>query len=232
MQNSIYQDRYKVTQHLIDNLTIVEIQEIGCDYLDYVVICYDESCMEQKVKSLIDEYKKKNTVCVIGCISSQKENILNEENKNSFDLFCSHFCSQKEIDTLIELLISVRTGFTHGDPQDIKNFRKSEIENLFSIKFATGLNLNEARKNILELIKENKQKDFSFQNIYVSVLSNQSDLCELENLLSSINQEFENDISVMYTTIENDSFDFTKIILLGSVKYFYKEEFNERKNLY
>ena len=67
----------------------------------------------------------------------------------------------------------------------------------------------------IELIKENKQKDFSFQNIYVSVLSNQSDLCELENLLSSINQEFENDISVMYTTIENDSFDFTKIILLG-----------------
>ena len=117
---------------------------------------------------------------------------------------------------MIELLISVRTGFTHCDPQDIKNFRKSEIENLFLIKFATGSNLNEARKNILELIKENKQKDFSFQNIYVSVLSNQSDLCELENLLSSINQEFENDISVMYTTIENDSFDFTKIILLCS----------------
>ena len=66
MQNSIYQDRYKVTQHLIDNLTIVEIQEIGCDYLDYVVICYDESCMEQKIKSLVDEYKDKNTVCVIG----------------------------------------------------------------------------------------------------------------------------------------------------------------------
>lgn len=232
MQNSIYQDRYKVTQHLIDNLTIVEIQEIGCDYLDYVVICYDESCEEQKIKSLVDEYKEKNTVCVIGCSSSQKENLLNEKNKNSFDLFCSHFCSQKEIDALIELLISVRTGFTHGDPQDIKNFRKSEIENLFSIKFATGLNLNEAIKNILDLIKENKQKDFSFENIYVSVLSNQSDLCELENLLSPINQEFENDISVMYTTIENDLFDFTKIILLGFVKYFYKEEFNERKNLY
>lgn len=216
MQNSIYQDRYKVTQHLIDNLTIVEIQEIGCDYLDYVVICYDESCMEQKIKSLVDEYKDKNTVCVIGCSSSQKENLLNEEIKNYFDLFCSHVCLQNDFDTLIELLISVRTGFTHCDPQDIKNFRKSEIENLFLIKFATGSNLNEARKNILELIKENKQKDFSFQNIYVSVLSNQSDLCELENLLSSINQEFENDISVMYTTIENDSFDFTKIILLCS----------------
>ena len=216
MQNSIYQDRYKVTQHSVDKIKITEIQEVECDYLDYVVICYDESCMEQKIKSLVDEYKDKNTVCVIGCSSSQKENLLNEEIKNYFDLFCSHVCLQNDFDTLIELLISVRTGFTHCDPQDIKNFRKSEIENLFLIKFATGSNLNEARKNILELIKENKQKDFSFQNIYVSVLSNQSDLCELENLLSSINQEFENDISVMYTTIENDSFDFTKIILLCS----------------
>ena len=114
------------------------------------------------------EYKKKNTVCVIGCSSSQKENLLNEEIKNYFDLFCSHVCLQNDFDTLIELLISVRTGFTHGDPQDIKNFRKSETENLFLIKFATGSNLNEARKNILELIKENKQKDFSFQNIYFS----------------------------------------------------------------
>ena len=128
MQNSIYQDRYKVTQHLIDNLTIVEIQEIGCDYLDYVVIYCNEDWDCKKIKSLVDEYKKKNTVCVIGCSSSQKENLLNEEIKNYFDLFCSHVCLQNDFDALIELLISVRTGFTHGDPQDIINFRKSEIE--------------------------------------------------------------------------------------------------------
>lgn len=213
MQNSIYQDRYKVTQHLVDEINITEIQEVGFDYLDYVVICYDESCEEQKIKSLVDEYKNKNTVCVVGCCSSQNEKLLDDEIKNSFDLFCSHSCSQKEIDTLIELLISVRTGFTHGDPQEIKNFRKSEIDNLFSIKFATGSNINEVTKNIIELITE---KDFSVQNIFVSIFANQSNLNDLENLFSSIKNKFENEISLMYTIVEDVSFDFTKIILLCS----------------
>ena len=106
MQNSIYQDRYKVTQHSVDEINITEIQEVGCDYLDYVVICYDESCEDQKIKSLVDEYKNKNTVCVVGCYSSQNEKLLNDEIKNSFDLFCSHSCSQKEIDALIENAIN------------------------------------------------------------------------------------------------------------------------------
>ena len=38
MNENIYKDSYNVTQHLIENIRIVEIQEFGYDFLDYVVI--------------------------------------------------------------------------------------------------------------------------------------------------------------------------------------------------
>ena len=65
MNENIYKVRYKVTQHSVENIQIVEIQEIGYEYFDYVVIRHDESCDAQILKSLIDEYKPPSPIVAL-----------------------------------------------------------------------------------------------------------------------------------------------------------------------
>ena len=212
MNENIYKDRYNVTQHLIENIRIVEIQEFGYDFLDYVVIYHNECCNVQKLKSLIDDYKDKKAVCVIGCCSNQTENLsLTAETKNYFDLYCSHLCTEKDLENLVDLLLSVRTGLTHGDPYDIKHFRKDETNNLFSIKYTSY-----SKKNELTQFFVNLNNEKNFNSFYLSffckeeypIMNNISDIifrtCEFENK------------ELMSTVVEDNSFDNPKIIVLCS----------------
>lgn len=206
MQEYIYQERYKLTQHTLEKAKIFEIQERGCDYLDYVVI-YD--CLDN-AKSLIEEYKNKKTVCIIGC--SENPDLVVNDTKLSYDLYCSHPCSEEDLESLVDFLLSVRTGDTHGDPEDVKQFRISDTNNAFSIKNFNGANLKKITKNLTKLINENT----SYQNIYASIFSKKIKLEEVENLLSAIYQEFGDEISLLFTTVEDKSSSSTKIIFLSA----------------
>lgn len=212
MNENIYKDRYNVTQHLMENIRIVEIQEFGYDFLDYVVIYHDEVCNAQKLKSLIDDYKNKETICVIGCCSNQTENLsLTAETKNSFDLYCSHLCTENDLENLVDLLLSVRTGLTHGDPYDIKHFRKDETNNSFSIKYTSY-----SKKNELTQFFVNLNNEKNFNSFYLSffckdeypIMNNVSDI-----ILQTF--KFENN-ELLSTVVEDNSFDNPKIIVLYS----------------
>lgn len=247
MNDNFYKDKYKVTQHSVENIKIVEIRELyqlfkirensdtsgsikirDCieplgdlieqDYLDYVVFYHDESCNVQKLKSLIDEYKKE-AVCVIGCCSNQTENSsLTAEEKNLFDLYCSHPCSENDLENLIELLLSVQTGLTHGFPEDIKDFHINETNNFFSIKYATCSNMNELSKTFIKLISEKNfdSEPLAFKKYFLSVFckEDESNLINVDKFLR--NRKFEDDELLMYTVIEDDSFDNQKIVVLCS----------------
>ena len=248
MNDNFYKDSYKATQLSVENIKIVEIRELyqlckirensetsgsikirDCieplgdlieqDYLDYVVIYHDESCNSQKLKSLIDEYKNKKTVCVIGCCSNQTENSsLTAEEKNLFDLYCSHPCSENDLENLIELLLSVRTGFTHGFPENIKELRINETNNLFSIKYATFSDINEIAQKYKKLISEKNfdSEPVAFKNYFLSIFCKKDDsnLINVDKFLR--NRKFEDDELLMYTVIEDDSFDNQKIVVLCS----------------
>ena len=212
MNENIYKDRYNVTQHLMENIRIVEIQEFGYDFLDYVVIYHDEFCNAQKLKSLIDDYKNRETICVIGCCSNQTENLsLTAETKNSFDLYCSHLCTENDLENLVDLLLSVRTGLTHGDPYDIKHFRKDETNNSFSIKYTSY-----SKKNELTQFFVNLNNEKNFNSFYLSffckdeypIMNNVSDI-----ILQTF--KFENN-ELLSTVVEDNSFDNPKIIVLYS----------------
>ena len=211
MDEHIYKDSYKVTQHSLEKIKIVEIQEVGYEYLDYAVIYHDESCDSQKLKSLINEYKNKKTVCVIGCCSNQTEkSSLTAEEKNSFDLYCSHPVSEEDLENLVDLLISVRTGLTHGDPQDIIHFRKNETNNSFSIKGATCSNINELPQFL------SNSEPFKFNRYFLSIFCKEED-SNIQNIDYVLqNLELKNDEELMFTMIEDNSFDKVKIIVLCS----------------
>ena len=210
MQEYIYQERYKLTQHTLEKAKIFEIQERVCDYLDYVVI-YD--CLDN-AKLLIEEYKNKKTVCIIGC--SENPDLVDDDTKLSYDLYCSHPCSEEDLESLVDFLLSVRTGDTHGDPEDVKQFRISDTNNAFSIKHFNGANLKKITKNLTKLINENTAQHSSYQNIYASIFSKKIKLEEVDNLLSVIYQEFGNEISLLFTTVEDKSSTSTKIIFLSA----------------
>ena len=248
MDAHIYKDRFKVTQHSVENIKIVEIRELyqlckirensetsgsikirDCieplgdlieqDYLDYVVFYHDESCNVQKLKSLIDEYKKE-AVCVIGCCSNQTEtSSLFSEIKNSFDIYCSHPCSQEDLENLINLLLSVQTGETHGFPEDIKDFRQTETYNFFSIKYTTCSNMNELSKTFTKLIYENNNNSepCSFRKrYYLSIFCNE-DKSNSEKVYYFLrNYEYKNDETLIYTMVEDNAFDNPKLIVLCS----------------
>lgn len=247
MNHNFYKDRYKATQLSVENIKIVEIRELyqlfkirensetsgsikirDCieplgdlieqDYLDYVVFYHDESCNAQKLKSLIEEYKKE-AVCVIGCCSNQTENSsLTAKEKNLFDLYCSHPCSENDLENLIELLLSVRTGFTHGFPENIKELRIDETNNLFSIKYATFSDINEIAQKYTKLISEKNfdSEPVKFKNYFLSIFCKKDDsnLINIDKFLR--NRKFEDDELLMYTVIEDDSFDNQKIVVLCS----------------
>ena len=248
MDEHIYNYRFKVTQHSVENIKIVEIREfnhlikvkenfntngpikiqdyvesiedtIEEKYLHYVVIYHDESCDPQKLKSLIDEYKKE-AICVIGCCSNQTEtSSLPAETKNSFDLYCSHPCSEEDLENLLDLLLSVQTGYTHGFPEDIKDFRQTETNNFFSIKYATCSNMNELSKTFTKLIYENNNNSESCsfrKRYYLSIFCNEdkSNSEKVDNFLR--NYEYKNDETLMYTMVEDNSFDNPKLIVLCS----------------
>ena len=248
MDEHIYKDRFKVTQLTVENIKIVEIRELyqlckirensetsgsikirDCieplgdlieqDYLDYVVIYHDESCDTQKLKSLIDEYKKE-AVCVIGCCSNQTEtSSLFSEIKNSFDIYCSHPCSQEDLENLINLLLSVQTGETHGFPEDIKDFRQTETYNFFSIKYTTCSNMNELSKTFTKLIYENNNNSepCSFRKrYYLSIFCNEdkSNSEKVDYFLR--NYEYKNDETLIYTMVEDNALDNPKLIVLCS----------------
>ena len=247
MNDNFYKDSYKVTQHSVENIKIVEIREfnhlmkvkenfntngpikiqdyvesiedtIEEEYLHYVVIYHDGSCDPQKLKSLIDEYKKE-AICVIGCYSNQTENSsLPTETKNSFDLYCSHPCSEEDLENLLDLLLSVQTGLTHGFPEDIKDFRINETNNFFSIKYATCSNMNELSKTFIKLINEKNfdSEPLVFKKYFLSIFCKKDDsnLINVDKFLR--NRKFEDDELLMYTVIEDDSFDNQKIVVLCS----------------
>lgn len=222
MNDNFYKDSYKATQLSLENIKLIEIQELHHDleqdYLDYVVFYHDESCNAQKLKSLIEEYKKE-AVCVIGCCSNQTENSsLTAEEKNLFDLYCSHPCSENDLENLIELLLSVRTGFTHGFPENIKELRINETNNLFSIKYATFSDINEIAQKYKKLISEKNfdSEPVKFKNYFLSIFCEKDDsnLINVDKFLR--NRNFEDDELLMYTVIEDDSFDNQKIVVLCS----------------
>lgn len=247
MNEHIYNYRFKVTQHSVENIKIVEIREfnhlmkvkenfntngpikiqdyvesvedtIEEEYLHYVIIYHDETCKPEKLKSLIDEYKKE-AICVIGCCSNQTENSsLPAETKNSFDLYCSHPCSEEDLENLLDLLLSVQTGLTHGFPEDIKDFRINETNNFFSIKYATCSNMNELSKTFIKLISEKNfdSEPVAFKNYFLSIFCKKDDsnLINVDKFLR--NRKFEDDELLMYTVIEDDSFDNQKIVVLCS----------------
>ena len=248
MNDNFYKDRYKATQLSVENIKIVEIRELyqlckirensetsgsikirDCieplgdlieqDYLDYVVFYHDESCNVQKLKSLIDEYKKE-AVCVIGCCSNQTENSsLFSEIKNSFDIYCSHPCSQEDLENLLDLLLSVQTGYTHGFPEDIKDFRQTETYNFFSIKYSTCSNMNELSKTFTKLIYENNNNSepCSFRKrYYLSIFCNE-DKSNSEKVYYFLrNYEYKNDETLIYTMVEDNAINNPKLIVLCS----------------
>ena len=212
MNENIYKVRYKVTQHSVENIKIIEIQEFGYDFLDYVVIYHNECCNVQKLKSLIDDYKDKKAVCVIGYCSNQTENLsLTAEIKNSFDLYSSHLCTEKDLESLVDLLLSVRTGLSHGDPTDIKHFRKDETNNSFSIKYTSYSNIKELTPFFVNL---NNEKNFN--SFYLSFLCKDEYPC-MNDISDIVLQtfEFENK-ELMSTVLEDNYLDNPKIIVLCS----------------
>ena len=247
MNEHIYNYRFKVTQHSVENIKIVEIREfnhlikvkenfntngpikiqdyvesiedtIEEEYLHYVVFYHDESCDSQKLKSLIDEYKKE-AICVIGCCSNQTENSsLTAEEKNLFDLYCSHPCSEEDLENLLDLLLSVQTGLTHGFPEDIKDFRINETNNFFSIKYATCSNMNELSKTFIKLINEKNfdSEPLVFKKYFLSVFckEDKSNVTNLDYFLRNL--KFEDDKLLIYTMLEDYSFENLKIIVLCS----------------
>ena len=158
-------------------------------------------------------------MCVIGCSSNQIENsLLTTEEKNLFDLYCSHPCSENDLENLIELLLSVRTGISHCDPEDIKALRIDETNNLFSIKYATFSDINEIAQKYTKLISEKNfdSEPVKFKNYFLSIFCKKDDsnLINVDKFLR--NRNFEDDELLMYTVIEDDSFDNQKIVVLCS----------------
>lgn len=115
-------------------------------------------------------------------------------------------------------MLSVRTGFTHGFPENIKELRINETNNLFSIKYATFSDINEIAQKYKKLISEKnfESEPVTFKNYFLSIFCKKDDsnLINVDKFLR--NRKFEDDELLMYTVIEDDSFDNQKIVVLCS----------------
>ena len=111
----------------------------------------------------------------------------------------------------MDLLLSVRTGLTHGDPYDVKHFRKDETNNSFSIKYTSYSNKNE-----LTQFFENLNNEKNFNSFYLSFFCKEEYPC-INNISDIIFQtfKFENN-ELLSTVVEDNSFDNPKIIVLCS----------------
>lgn len=176
---------YKILRKDVDGIQIVEINESGCDYHDFVLFYYhvDEESLKI-VRDLIQQYKNEKTVCLIGASSyipgcgEEPDDLLNEpdlfdcqtsEMKPKFDMFFD-FLEPEDFENLIVAALYCRNGVIHGDPQDYVNFGKdvSDLE-LYS---AIGKTLEDAAGKIINKINENSYEPI--KKMIVTVVCDES----------------------------------------------------------
>ena len=111
-----------------DGIKIVEINERGCNYHDFVLIYYKAAAENiPLLKQLHEKYKKsEKTICFIGCKSYESDSQQDySEYYSFFDLNGIMFGGEKEFESIVLSAYSCRGGQSHGDPQDWLNLKNS-----------------------------------------------------------------------------------------------------------
>ena len=111
---------YSIVRTEKDGIKIVEINEGGCGYHDFVLIYYKAAAENiPLLKQLHDKYKKsEKTICFIGCISDKSDFKTNYSEYYSFFDLNGTMIEDDEYESIVLSAYSCRSGLTHGDPQD------------------------------------------------------------------------------------------------------------------
>jgi len=191
---------------IVSNIEIVEINDYGCKYHDFVILKYSYSKdVINEIKKLTQQYKKtERTVCLIGCKSKDQEcnyrPSLNEPSNDIstlFDIFCSDITNH-QYESLIKACYATRGGVTHGDPHDWLSLVDKRIGVNVDIISASNDNYQESFSSVLKQVKVGT-------NVHAAVVTLIS--CEKELSLNEM-QDYTEQMKVYFTDNCNVSWYF------------------------
>jgi len=200
-----------------NNVSIVEINEQGCGYCDFVLIKfhYDINSCNEAYKLGLNYRKTDKAVCIIGCV------ITNQNEKNfkpdfarqiDFSTFFNLWCdcvSDYIFESLVKACYATRGGFTHGDPKEWLSMQDRNRGNRISVVAECKETFSESFSAILKhlnIMKENTQI-YQFHNCFIACFSNEIDLAllEVESLIDQVKYLFQADCNISCSFVTNYS---------------------------
>ena len=198
---------YSIVRTEQNGIKIVEINEKGCDYHDFVLVYYKAAKENfQLLEQFHTKYKiNEKTVCFIGLISEEsgfKSDF--SEYKKFFDLN-GVMIAEDEYESIVLSAYSCRSGLTHGDPQDWLNFKSSE--DLCCLE-ETGTSVTEMADQLCSRFKKlftEHPESKKMKNGIVSVIANGFDDLPLSDLASinKLSEFFEDGYSLIMNVNTN-----------------------------
>ena len=199
-------NNYSISRRTADNnVTIVEINEQGCEYYDFVLIKfhYDINSCKEAYKIGLNYRRHDKAVCVIGCV------ITNQNEKNFtpdfvrqidfsayFNLWCDGI-SDYIFESLVKACYATRGGSTHGDPQEWLSMQDRNRGNRVFVVAECKETISESFSAIVERLNDMKENSQIYQshNSFVACYSNEIDtsLLEFESFCTKVKNLFQID---------------------------------------
>lgn len=199
-ENSNDEANYSIVQTEKDGIKIVEINERGSGYHDFVLIYYKAATEKiPLLKQLHEKYKKsEKTICFIGCISDESDFKPDYSEYHTFFDLNGTMIDEEEFESIVLSAYSCRSGLTHGDPQDWLNLKSSE--DLCCLE-ETGTSVAEMVDHLYDRFKKlfiEHPDSRKMKNGIVSIISNDFDDFSMSDIdsLNKLSEFFEEGYSL------------------------------------
>jgi len=208
-KNETTENNYSISCTTAENhITIVEINEQGCEYFDFVLIKfhYDINSCNEAYKIGLNYRRNDKSVCLIGCvITNQNEKNFTPDFKRQldfstfFDLWCDGV-SDYVFESLIKACYSTRGGSTHGDPKEWLSMQDKNRGNRIFLVTECKETFSESCSAIVKRLSDMKENSqiYQFHNSFMACFSNEIDisLLEIEYLIDQVKSLFQEDCNI------------------------------------
>ena len=178
---------YTITKKKIEELLIVEITQKNFDFQDFVLLYFSGNKIQfEKVQQIVNEYRKKKCVCIIGsCQKSITKDDFSEV-QNLFDLYFENM-TENQFKSLVEACYGTKSGIVHGDPFDWFSL-KSEKDNIVYILSGEGKSLEEATDVVIDEFKyfHRIDEEKKINNLICSIQCLESDEFLISDIKSTL----------------------------------------------
>lgn len=191
-----------------NNVTIVEINEQGCEYCDFVLLKfnYDINSCKEAYKIGLNYRRHDKAVCVIGCvITNQNEKSFTPDfaRQLDFSTFFNLWCdgvSDCVFESLIKACYATRGGDAHGDPRDWLSMQDKNRGNRIFVVAECKETISESFSAYVKRLSDMKENSQIYQlhNIFIACYSKEIDipLLEIECLFDKVKSLFQADCNI------------------------------------